>query len=128
MNVANFRQLADLIEANKEKFNLNKFIDTCNTTACVAGWCYVIQKGRFVEADEDSVVREAQQFLDIDYWQANRLFYAGEGSVWGQYASKYNLPTMEHDSDAIAYGFWSSVPAEMAVEVLRDIADGKVEL
>lgn len=147
MNTALMLEIADAIEETKQ-FDLDSFVGGvgvnyedpftpgCGTTMCVCGWANWLTrrkgaKSLRVEQFEDE--EHAAKKLGLDHGQAHRLFYAGAGSVWGGYAKRYRWDWYE-GNDIIAgemgigVSEWRQIKPHQAARVLRDIANGKVEL
>lgn len=142
MNVDLLRRTADLIEL-EDRFDLSywaaagdthepvhpaRLLDDCKTVGCIAGWVCAASGVAVAVHDswcgwcglEYQVAAAAQEALGLDNGSAERLFSANGGSVWAEQA------------DAIGWnrdeGTWSDITAVQAAKVLRQIADGEVEL
>lgn len=146
MNTELLNQVADLIEQT-DRFNLSylvrgpgdghrmeysftasELMHNCQTTACVAGWTNVLLAGedsnRWVgDADSQDGLGEARVGLGLTSGQADRLFYANENSVWTSQADRFGWLV---GYDGLAE--WADITATQAATVLREIADGRIDL
>lgn len=139
MNTDLLLKIAESIEAQPDKFDLNYFYYTpyfntspataeeflegsCGTTACVAGWAVVCAglpiKSSFLDAEADG-----QTLLGLTDKQARRLFYANDDSVWWEYADEYSWDRSDLTDDR-----WDAITAYEAADVLKRIAKGDIEL
>jgi hypothetical protein len=46
MNKTLLLKVADAIEANPEHFDMESFVDSCGTTACIAGWAWFLNQNK----------------------------------------------------------------------------------
>lgn len=137
MNVEAFMTLADVIEQNEDRFSLNYYgaitvangvyveytypdlmeKNACGAVACICGWQNVITGDGL---DNEETAREG---LGITYDQGNRLFFAGNDSVWYGVAAYYGWTT-----DAGGVKDCGEITGLLAADVLRRIARGEFEL
>ena len=140
INPEAFTAVADAIAAETDRFDLAIFCEGltfgthCGTAACVAGWANLLASGRdAISENEAGDTNTAARFLlaeshDDAEVRANlalRLFYADSGSVWVEQAWRFGWAV-----DGVNYQLddWSDVTGEQAVIVLREIANGTIEL
>ena len=82
MNRERLLAVADAIEREEiAKFKMVDFINTkhkCGTSACVAGFAHLLMGNKFESSNILSYTRldQAADYLDIDFSNANELFYA----------------------------------------------------
>lgn len=109
VNKANCIKVAERIEREPENFNIDDFF--CGTQACIAGWCYILkceEEGSDIDVYRNGLfyVDVAQEYLGIRDDLGVHLFYSSS-AVWEDY---------------------EEVTPEVAVKVLRQIADGTIDL
>lgn len=147
MNVDNIRLIADLIEAEAEHFDMSSWfkssgrrssiwitpvtsdLQTCGTTACIAGWCnalaneQIIAAGSLVRLSKAGDTKSAAEFLGLPYEFARSLFVV-TADVWGTlYPHWFDEDGEDVDPDVESI---DRATAPMAVQLLRMIADGEI--
>ena len=108
LNVERIREVANTIEANSDKFNMETYFSDCGTPSCIAGW--VVKKTP--HPLEDDILAEAQEALGLTDDQAVDLF----------------MPTFPSANYEAKRGTPGHITSEHAVDVLFELADsGKVD-
>lgn len=85
MNIGNILKVADAIEQASVPdlgFNMGTWIGhsedkserSCGTTACIAGWSAIVDKGSIHNVGNDEIVDIAQKFLGMSGNKADELF------------------------------------------------------
>lgn len=65
----------DQIVTYPETHDQRDWVSACGTTACVAGWALLFQLGYIPVGNAFDVLEEAQRLLDLDDYDAIRLFH-----------------------------------------------------
>jgi len=69
----------------------------CTTAGCVAGWTIAMKNDMEVKNDLEmsasDIEHGAAEYLGLNRFQANDLFYYGSDSVYGRYAGELGLNT-----------------------------------
>jgi hypothetical protein len=127
MNKDAFLQVADAIEL-ADRFDMHSFftglndsqgpsalLHNCDSAGCVGGWTQAV-----LAPDLDTWESDAGALLGITLEQSSELFYMDKsyygkpGGVWAKY--------LEDPTD------WTNIKASVVAQMLRDIANGVVEL
>lgn len=152
MNTEHLLQLADVLEAAGDRFNLCWFaaeLDNnnvkwiknldwdypagealclddepkCNTVGCVAGWANAIGNPHTAVAADTTA---AARWLGIEHQLAyDRLFMANKGSIWADLAGEYDWTVDEHTYEIDG---WDQITGAQAADVLRRLARGELTL
>lgn len=117
-------------------FSTSLFVETeetvklqCNTTACIAGWAIA---NEFFNKNEDPINKFnngdfgaeslGAQILGLTSYEASRLFFCDENSIWVEYAQDYG-----YNFDVDIPESWNIHPKH-AADLLRRIANGEILL
>lgn len=98
--------------------------NTCDTTACIAGWA--ISKFRdqipsnFIYKNEIEIARH---LLDLELHEAYQLFYADAASLWARHADYFNLEVIDDESGVLN---WSEIHPKHAAEMLTMLANEEI--
>ena len=89
MNKEKVLALADMIESSRKRLEMEGFLNTCGTAACIAGFAFVAERGQSwrksaAEYWSDwgggiSIPEIAQEYLELTEAQADELFYVWKG-------------------------------------------------
>lgn len=116
----------------------------CNTTGCVAGWVLLVDNDfmfdqNFLEVySNEDFCETAQTLLDINFEEAQNLFYCGTGSVWQLIAHEYDLGyekycenfsfTGEFGENSWASWLYSKITSDIAATVITQVANEEIIL
>lgn len=142
LNRERLRELADLIE-REDRFDLScyaaeplpdegssrvrytgELLTSCETVGCVAGWACALAGERLWGLLDQRIWEVACAELGLSHAEAGRLFYAEADSIWAREADALGLKLASSGDVAN----WSSITAVQAAKVLRQLADGELEL
>ena len=120
--------LAKLVPLDSDKLKIS-----CQTTACIAGWAIAneyfkakdpVMKNQFESMGLGQMDAKAREILDLTVYEASRLFYCDEGSIWDQVRDDYKFGNSLHTD----YQELWDIPNKEAAIVLRKIANGEYVL
>lgn len=124
MNRDNMNALIAHLKSIKPiEFSMNSFhkpMSNCGTACCVAGHAALLKLGEIEEHDyvSDTIRKEAQEWLELGYFDSDRLFYAR----WpASIMNRWNLTSDTVDQDGMT-SVWKEGNRDAlcaAVEVLE---------
>ena len=64
----------------------------CSTAGCVAGWAVALKNDMAIENYRtDRIEEDAMEYLDLNRYEAQSLFYYGNDSIYAKYAGDLGL-------------------------------------
>lgn len=138
MNVERMLRIADLIEANRDSFNM-EFLGklhalehhVCGTPGCISGFVQAVME--YEDDNRSSYMAPTYKWLGLTMDQGKSLCLASYDdhfdSIWKFYHKELELPTQEtlrlKSEKMESCVMIEKITADMAVTMLRNLASGK---